>query len=397
MSSPTAARFSLRSSREHLFEAVTFEDLDSSGFGTWVATYLRDRTALAIITPTVERLYGDQMRAAFARAGSKPTWLVLNCSEQTKTMNSVLSVCRAASEAGIDRLGALVAIGGGVCSDIVTLAASMLRRSISHVRIPTTLVGQIDAGIGLKGGVNFEDSKNYLGCYHPPDAVAIVPSLLKTLSADGVKQGLAEMIKVAFTSDTKLFQIIEEGNGDTFQSWIRDGGVLAREPIERAIAAMLNELSRNPFEVEAYERALDFGHTIAHPLEASTRYELHHGFAVAIDLAFSSILGWHLGWIEKETALRIVNVLVSAGLPIWHEHLDESLILESFKINAKHRGGEINMVVPVGLGHYRFLKREDQCPPGLVSEVLDWLRAAQQAQKADVCAVRLVFEAGATA
>ncbi|MER8581109.1 sedoheptulose 7-phosphate cyclase [Mesorhizobium sp. M1423] len=330
---------------------------------------------LAVTTPTVDRLYGNAIRAAFASVDLKPSWLVLNCSERTKTMKSVLTVCRAASDVEIDRRGALVSIGGGVCSDIVTLAASMLRRSLSHLRIPTTLIGQVDAGIGLKGGVNFGESKNYLGCFHPPEAVAVIPSLLKTLGVDTVRQGVAEMIKVACTSDTELFHMIEEARGDRLESWFLDGDVLAHEPIERAIAAMLGELSKNPFETTSYERAVDLGHTIAHPLEASTHYELHHGFAVAIDLAFSSVLGWHLGWLKEETALRIVDLLVAVGLPVWHEHLNEDLVSKSFRAAAKHRGGNINMVVPTDIGRYRFLKQEDQCPPGLILEVLTYLRA----------------------
>jgi 3-dehydroquinate synthetase len=371
---PTQEQLSLRSSRDHSFDVSLFENLHSSNFGKWIDAHARNRTVLAVTTPTVDRLYGHAFRAAFASVDLKPSWLVLNCSERTKTMKSVLTVCRAAADAEIDRRGALVAIGGGVCSDIVTLAASMLRRSLSHLRIPTTLIGQVDAGIGLKGGVNFADSKNYLGCFHPPEAVAVIPSLLKTLGVDTVRQGVAEMIKVACTSDTDLFHMIEEARGDRLESWFLNGDVLAHEPIERAIAAMLGELSKNPFETTSYERAVDLAHTIAHPLEASTHYELHHGFAVAIDLAFSSVLGWHLGWLKEETALRIVDLLVAVRLPVWHEHLDEDLVSKSFRAAAKHRGGNINIVVPTDIGRYRFLKQEDQCPPGLILEVLTYLR-----------------------
>lgn len=372
---PTPEQLCLRSSRDHTFNVALFEGLHSSDFCKWIETHARNRTVLAVTTPTVERLYGNEIRAAFASVNLKPSWLVLNCTERTKTMKSVLTVCRAATDAEIDRRGALVAIGGGVCSDIVTLAASMLRRSLSHLRIPTTLIGQVDAGIGLKGGVNFGDSKNYLGCFHPADAVAVIPSLLKTLGVDTVRQGLAEMIKVACTSDTELFRMIEEARGGGLQSLILNGDSLAHEPIQRAIAAMLEELSKNPFETTSYERAVDLGHTIAHPLEASTHYELHHGFAVAIDLAFSSVLGWYLGWLREETALRIVDLLVAVGLPVWHEHLNEDLVSKSFRAAAKHRGGSINMVVPTDLGRYRFLKREDQCSPGLILAVLTYLRA----------------------
>jgi 3-dehydroquinate synthase len=347
----------------------------------WLAAQVRDRAVLAVTTPTVDRHYGDHIRAAFERIGATAHWLILNCTERTKNIDSVLTVCRAASDAELDRRSALVAIGGGVCSDIVTLAASMLRRTTCHFRIPTTLVGQIDAGVGLKGGVNFGNHKNYLGCFHPPDAVAIIPSLLGTVTEDGVKQGLAEMIKVACTSDALLFQIIEEHRESALRSFMGSGSGFANEAIRRAIAAMLEELAKNPFEIGNYERALDLGHTIAHPLESSTEYELHHGFAVAIDLAFSSVLGWLLGWLAQAAALRIVNLLLSVGLPIWHENLNEHLVSQSFRAGAKHRGGDINMVVPIEPGRYRFLKREDDCPRELISDAISWLQATQNRHK----------------
>ena len=368
----------LQSSCDHRFDVLLLEDINSSGFSEWIVTHLHNRIALVVTTPTVDRLYGKEIRAAFKSVNLEPSWIVLKCTEQTKVMDSVLTVCQEACDTGVDRRGVLVAIGGGVCMDIVTLAASMTRRGISHIRIPTTLIGQIDAGVGLKGGVNFGVNKNYLGCFHPPDAVAVIPALLKTLSTDGIRQGLAEMIKIACTSDTELFRMIEKARGNLLESWIQNGNALAHEPIQRAISAMLSELSKNPFEAGSYERALDFGHTIAHPLEASTNYKLHHGFAVAIDLAFSSVLGWYLGWLAEKKALCIVDLLVSFGLPIWHENLDENLVSESFQISAKHRGGAINMVVPVDLGCYRFLKRRNECPPELIAKVLDFLATMQE-------------------
>jgi 3-dehydroquinate synthetase len=117
---PTSEQLSLRSSRDHTFNVTLFDGLHSSDLCKWIETYAGNRTVLAVTTPTVERLYGNEIRAAFASVNLKPSWLVLNCTERTKTMKSVLTVCRAATDAEIDRRDALVAIGGGVCSDIVT-------------------------------------------------------------------------------------------------------------------------------------------------------------------------------------------------------------------------------------------------------------------------------------
>ena len=374
MSTRTEHVLSLRSSRDHSFVVDIYENLDDPSLIGWIAKHVGKRLALIVTTPTVNRLYGMTVRQCFERAGSRVDWAVIECGEKNKLLSCVEQVCQAAARAGIDRRGALIALGGGVCTDIVTMASSMLRRGISHLRIPTTLIGQIDAGIGLKGGVNFEDHKNYLGCFYPPDAVAIVPSFLKTLGRDGIKQGLAEMIKVACTSDVILFEQLERAEAGEIESSMISGDPRAHDLIRRSIAAMLFELDKNPFERNGYERAVDLGHTLAHPLEASTNYTLHHGFAVAIDLAFSALLANGLGWLDIGSTRRILGALKSSGLPLWHEHLNEHFVLAAFRESAKHRGGHINMTLPTGIGTYRFLKTEQQCAPHLIEATLSSLK-----------------------
>jgi 3-dehydroquinate synthase len=308
----------------------------------------------------------------------QPSWFVLPCTEISKTLDTVEQVCAAASNAGIDRTGALIAIGGGVCSDIVTLAASLFRRGISHLRIPTTLIGQIDAGIGLKGGVNFAQRKNYLGCFYPPDAVAVIPRLLATLTRDGVKQGMAEMVKISCTSDPRLFTVLEQQTKELIDSNFQLPEAFAKEAIQRAITAMLKELRTNPFENRTLQRAVDFGHTVAHFLEVETAYTLHHGFAVSVDMAFSCVVGWRLGILSFEMAMRVINLLAISGLPIHHHALTEDLIAASFSAAANHRGGAINLVIPTGLGTYAFLKKKSDLGAKLTREVLDWLRQEQE-------------------
>ena len=361
---------SLRSTYDQSFSVELYEDIKDPGLIVWIRRHVEERTALVVTTPTVNRLYGAHIQKAFEAAGTKPAWLVLECNEEKKSLEYAERVCRAACHAGVDRRGVLISLGGGVCSDIVTMASSMVRRGISHLRIPTTLIGQIDAGVGIKGGVNFGSHKNYLGCFHPPEAVAIVPSFLATVGLSGIRQGLAEMIKVACTSDVTLFEQLEHAQPGEIGSWMIAGDPRARELIVRSISAILCELERNPFERSGYERALDFGHTLSHPLEASTNYTLHHGFAVAIDLGFSALLAQGLGWLDAASCRRIIQTLTSCGLPLWHENLTLDFILGALRAGAKHRGGEINMTLPTSIGTYAFLKNEQQCPPGLIENIL---------------------------
>ncbi len=375
---PAPAALSLSSAGpSHRFTVSILRGLSDQEFQKQIDRWINGRSALIVTTPTVDRLYGSQLRDALKTAGPLATWLVVPCDERSKTLRTVEKVCAQAVNARIDRTGVLVSFGGGVCSDVVTLAASLTRRGVSHLRIPTTLVGQIDAGIGLKGGVNFGLRKNHLGCFHPPEAVIVVPSLLNSLSSNNIRHGIAEMIKVSCTSDPLLFELLERKLLAMLETKFQPSEEAAQEAVRRSIAGTLRELERNPFEKYIFERALDFGHTLAHPLEAQTGYMLHHGLAVAIDMAFSCVLAWRLARTSVDVAMRIVGLLLTAGLPIYHHALTEELVLSSLAAAAEHRGGTINLVMPTNLGSFSFLKKADDIPAGLICEVIEWLRRTQ--------------------
>ncbi|MGH8069850.1 MAG: iron-containing alcohol dehydrogenase [Candidatus Entotheonellia bacterium] len=148
-----------------------------------LCSLIGQRRAILITTPTVAKLYGQVLREQLRAAGVDIPELVRECTESTKTLPQVQRVCEEAYKRGLDRTAVLIGFGGGVCTDIVTVAASWIRRGINHVRIPTTLIGQIDASIGIKGAVHFEGKKNYLGCFYPPKSAVIDPIFLRTLPA----------------------------------------------------------------------------------------------------------------------------------------------------------------------------------------------------------------------
>lgn len=364
---------SLAATRSCRFDVEMFDECSSASFMRWIETHLNGHRVLVVMTPTVHRLYAKEFIACWSALDVEPRVFVLACTEAEKSIDAVMAVCRQAHEANIDRRGILVSIGGGVCSDIVSLAASLLRRGVSHVRVPTTLIGQVDAGIGVKGGVNFGALKSYIGCFYPPKAVAVIPSLLRTLSEDGILQGVAEIVKLGCVCDRKLFEDVEAAVRSLTRTRFQEPRNVARSVITRAISGMLAQLGENPFETNTLERAVDFGHTLSHPLEAATDYQLHHGFAVAIDVAFSTILASRLSLITEREALRIVRLLVDAGLPIYHEKLDGSLVERAFDAATKHRGGALNLVVPTSIGRYSFVKDTKRLSTSLVRETIDWL------------------------
>ena len=331
-----------------------------------------DRKALLVTTPTVDRMYGSAIRAALEKTDTVST-LVLNVREETKSMELVHSVCAEAFSHGLNRRGLLIAFGGGVCSDIVTLSASLLRRGIAHIRVPTTLIGQIDAGIGLKGAVNFCGKKSFIGCFHPPEHVLIDPAFLQTLPRRFLVSGVAEAIKMGIARDESLFDLLERRSLDLVMSGFGEPGAAGRELLQRSIWAMLDELSTNPYEDQTYERLVDFGHSFSPALEGALGFNIHHGEAVAIDMALSGTIALSLGLITPEVWERILGVLSKASLPAFSPRLDVQLCRDALTEACRHRGGSMNLVVPAGIGQAVFLKDPREVPDSLLEHSLGLL------------------------
>jgi 2-epi-5-epi-valiolone synthase len=346
--------------------AELLRDGSSSGLMHRVA----ERRALMVCSPTVARLYGEALHRELARENPAVSFLVLQVSEATKTMDQVAAVCRAALEAKLDRRAVLISVGGGVISDIVTMAASWIRRGIDHLRVPTTLVGQVDAGIGIKGAVNFESKKNYIGVFHPPSAVLVDPRFLHSLPARHVRFGLSEIIKIALVRDAALFHLVEQ-HADEFMSAPLDGErAPVRELVWRSILGMVDELQPNLYEDRTYERLVDFGHTFSPALESASAYVIHHGDAVAIDMALSSAIATHCGLLSPDQFERMLAVFKRIGLPTWSPLLTLERVECSLTEAARHRGGCVNLVVPTAVGRAEFLRQQTEIPTSLLESAL---------------------------
>ena len=308
------------------------------------------RSALVVTTPTVEKLFAHEIYMRLRNRGLKASSMVLDCSEATKTVEQALGVCERAQQVGLDRSGLLVGIGGGICTDIVTVAASWIRRGIGYIRVPTTLVGQVDAGIGIKGAVNCFQKKNYLGCFYPPRAVIVTPPFLETLQRKHLCEGFAEIIKMAIVRDDRLFEILSSHSRQLLIGSFAGSEVMLDEILNRSICGMLDELQPNIYEDINHQRVVDFGHTFSPALEVASHYSISHGEAVAIDMALSAVLGDKLGIASPKLSTQILQLLLDFGLPIWSPFLSVELCEESLRDMALHRGGQPNLVIPREIG-----------------------------------------------
>jgi 3-dehydroquinate synthetase len=310
----------------------------------------------------VARLYGDQMRSYLDTVDAPVSLQVLDLSEQTKSVESVLDVCAMAQRQGLGRRDLLVAFGGGVCTDVVSMAASLVRRGLPYLCVPTTLLCQVDAGIGLKGGVNFRDSKNYLGCFAPPCGVLIDPTFLETLPADELRAGFAEIVKVALALDPGLFDLVRRFGPELIETGFRAPVEVGHRIIVRSIELMLDQLSSNPYEDRTLERPMDFGHTFSTRLEEVSGYQLRHGEAVSIDMALSSAVAVELGLFSECDFEIVLGTLSTLGLPTDVAQCTLSNLRQALEAAELHRDGQLNLVVPTAIGQSCFIRQMEDLP-----------------------------------
>lgn len=338
-----------------------------------LARYIEGRRLVAFTGPTVNRLYGDRLRAYLTARLAPDSWSVheIATGERNKTLASVEEVCATAKAFGLDRHGVMLAVGGGIVSDIVGFAASMYARGIRYVRVNTTLVGQVDVGVGVKTGVNALHTKNMFGSYHPAHGSINDPALLTTLPAREIRCGLAEIVKMAVIRDAGLFAALES-NPDVFQ---RPTGHAALEDqvVRTSMRLMMEELCPNLREHEL-ARLVDFGHTFSPVIETAGRHRLEHGEAVAVDMAISAQVARLLGLLDPEDCERVVALLERLGLPVFDpQTCTPQLMTQALHGAWQRRGRRLHLVVPTSPGTATFLHELEDLPEPVLRAALDAL------------------------
>ncbi|MDT3399396.1 sedoheptulose 7-phosphate cyclase [Streptomyces sp. B1866] len=304
---------------------------------------------LVVVESRVNELYGARIRAYAEANRLDVTVHVLPAHERLKTMESVFGVARAMDRFGIDRRREpVIAVGGGVLLDVVGLACSLYRRSTPYVRVPTTLIGLVDAGVGAKTGVNFGPHKNRLGTYHPAEATLLDPAFLATLDRRHVANGMAEILKIGLVKDRRLFDLLDR-HGERLLAERFAGSGPGEEVLARAVHGMLQELQPNLWE-HRLERVVDYGHSFSPTLEMRALPELLHGEAVALDMALTTVVAWRRGLVDASRRDQVLDLMTRLGLPVWHPLCEPGVLAEALADTVRHRDGRQRLPLPVGIG-----------------------------------------------
>lgn len=309
---------------------------------------------LIVIDTRVLDLYGWEIEAYFRTNRVHYRLLPLDTTEPEKTVDNVLRVIRALDQFGVSRRSdPLIAIGGGVLMDVAGFAASLYRRGLPYVRVPTTLMGLIDAGVGIKTGVNFDSHKNRIGTYFAPQRAYLDTHFLRTLDDRHIANGIAEIIKIAVIKDLRLFELLEENVSRLIPDRFT-GRDAYHEILVRATVGMLEELAGNLWE-SVLERVVDYGHTFSPTLEMAVLPELLHGEAVAIDMALSLVLAGQRGLLSERELERALSLIESFGLPVYHSQCTEDLLMKGLADTTSHRDGQQRLPLSKGLGKAVFI------------------------------------------
>lgn len=280
------------------------------------------------------------------RCGVEITLSVLDGGEADKTMAAVQQLWRHWLEAGASRDAVVVAVGGGVVTDVAGFAAATFLRGVPWVAVPTTVVGMADAAFGGKTGVNFPPGKNLAGAMHHARAVWLDPDVLATLPDAAYRQGWAEVLKAAVIGDVELFRLLVARAGDLEA---RDVGAI-EEALARAVAVKVAVVVADELETGRRE-ILNFGHTVGHALERATDHAWSHGEAVAVGMVVEARHGEDLGVLPAGTADEIASACRALGLPASAPRgLDVDALTRSLAVDKKRRGGLLRLALPKALG-----------------------------------------------
>ncbi|MET7320319.1 ROK family protein [Streptomyces sp. NPDC005549] len=294
---------------------------------------------VVVVDAAVAGTHGPVLVSALEQAGFRPVLKSVAAGEELKSWSSLAALLEVFESVGVSRKQhPVVAVGGGALLDAVGLAAGLYRRGVPYLRVPTSLVGLIDAGVGAKVAINAFGHKNRLGLFYPPTAVVLDVAFLQTLPHPYMVSGIAEAIKIAVVEDSDLYRLLEAHSGR-----LSDPGFYRTEHgvelVARAADSTMSSLAGNLWEADL-ERPLDFGHSVSPVIEVATRGGTTHGEAVAIDMALSLEIGRRRGVTAPRLADRVIDLIRRVGLPTHSGSVSAAQLFEHLGETAGHRGGD---------------------------------------------------------
>jgi demethyl-4-deoxygadusol synthase len=323
-------------------------------------SYRQFGRCLMVVDKTIYNLYGEQIETYFNHYKIDLTVFQIRIEETDKTLQTFERVIDAFADFGLVRKEPVLVVGGGLTTDVAGFACSTYRRRTNYIRVPTTLIGLIDASVAIKVAVNHGKLKNRLGAYHASKKVILDFSFLKTLPVDQVRNGMAELIKIAVVANNDIFERLEKYGEKLLHTRFGylDGTPELREIGHQltydAIDTMLQLEVPNLHELDL-DRVIAYGHTWSPTLELTPEVPMFHGHGVNIDMAFSATIAQQRGYISVLDRDRILGLMSRIGLAIDSPYLTPELLWKATASISKTRDGLLRAAVPNPIGSCSFL------------------------------------------
>ena len=306
-------------------------------------------------------ILGARVTHALASAGLRVQAHTVRPGEESKSLEVAADLYDWLAAQRAERREPLIALGGGVAGDLVGFVAATYARGIPLVQVPTTLLAQIDSSIGGKVAVDLPAGKNLVGAFYPAQRVIIDPDALATLPRPQLIADYAEVIKTAVIFDADLFDLIEASTHRL------DDPALLAELVERCVRWKAQVVDEDP-EDRGIRAILNYGHTIAHAIEATAGYGAYrHGEAVAIGMVGAGRLAQETGRWSAADLTRQNNLLAAVGLPAAYTNIAPAQILDAMLRDKKVQNGRIRWVLPTTIGQATV---NNQLNPTLVTQTV---------------------------
>ena len=296
--------------------------------------YLPTEQVVVVTDTNVNRLYGEYF-------ADYPI-IEIGLGEKSKTLATISDIIGRMLELKIDRKGFVLAVGGGIVTDVAGFAASIYQRGIAFGFVSGTLLSQVDASVGGKNGVNYEGFKNMVGTFNQPQFVICDPQMLTTLDAGQLDSGFAEIVKHTLIADRQMFEYLEE-NAD--KALALDFDVI--ETLVNNSVAIKSDIVNRDEKEQGERRKLNLGHTYGHAAEKVMG--VSHGYAVSLGLVVAARLSVKRGLLSQADADRIVALLRKLNLPTVITG-DKQAIYNALELDKKREGSQINFVLMRGIG-----------------------------------------------
>lgn len=307
--------------------------------GAWASARKLGGRAVVVGDANTFPLYGERVLASLRKAGFSATGLTIPAGEETKTIDTVMSIWRTFLAAELGRGDFAVAVGGGVVGDMTGFAAAAWMRGMRWINVPTSLLAMVDASTGGKTGCDLPEAKNMVGAFHSPTFVLADTVTLETLPPRELACGMAETIKHGFIADPGILDETGVSPAQVARSLAVKVKVVTEDAKEKGVRAKLN-----------------LGHTVGHALEIATNFSVKHGEAVAIGTVEEARLAVRLGLAPADWPDRVAAAFAKAGLPT---ALPDGITFESLaeimRHDKKQRGGKISFALPCAPGDVRLV------------------------------------------